>query len=363
MSVCTADQILNIDFNDDLPQNVVDKGLVTKMLFVVGNSRSGTTLLGKILGNHSSIHTFPELQFFEKDISITEMGPGTMDAERLVDVGVRLVASIEDGVFAPVVRSQYEDFVRDIIKRKNITGPMGLYAAILQSKTNEVDKTIFCEHTGRYLFVLERLLDEYPQARAVHIYRDPRAVLLSQKNRWRRARYSGGSQRSRLWTLTSWSNYHAVVTSRLWAAAISKSRTFYVHPRVTEFSYEAMLSEPVDTVSNLCQFIGIEFESAMLDVPVEGSSLRADHPDRRGLDTTRVHGWRSGGLSRGEIEICEKIAGAEMSRLGYSMTGWTAPIGQRALIYASLIPKALAAVALNHRRFSNIFSFLCRRLF
>ena len=37
---------------------------VEKMLFVVGNSRSGTTMMGRILGNHPDVFTFGELHFF-----------------------------------------------------------------------------------------------------------------------------------------------------------------------------------------------------------------------------------------------------------------------------------------------------------
>ena len=34
------------------------------MVFVVGNSRSGTTMMGRILGKHPSVYTFGELHFF-----------------------------------------------------------------------------------------------------------------------------------------------------------------------------------------------------------------------------------------------------------------------------------------------------------
>jgi len=36
------------------------------MLFIAGNSRSGTTMMGRILSMHPDIFTFHELHFFEQ---------------------------------------------------------------------------------------------------------------------------------------------------------------------------------------------------------------------------------------------------------------------------------------------------------
>ena len=38
----------------------------TDQIFIVGSSRSGTTMLSRILGNHSKIFTFRELHFFSR---------------------------------------------------------------------------------------------------------------------------------------------------------------------------------------------------------------------------------------------------------------------------------------------------------
>ena len=40
-----------------------------KIIFVIGNSRSGTTMLSRILNNHTKIRSFNELHFFNDIIN------------------------------------------------------------------------------------------------------------------------------------------------------------------------------------------------------------------------------------------------------------------------------------------------------
>ena len=37
----------------------------TQQIFIVGSSRSSTTMMGRILGNHNQIFTFKEIHFLE----------------------------------------------------------------------------------------------------------------------------------------------------------------------------------------------------------------------------------------------------------------------------------------------------------
>ena len=85
-------------------------------LFVVGNSRSGTTMLGRALGRHSNIHTFHELHFFEQQIEAeaieTRLAEGKKPCEALVE---RLLTSERDGIFSSVQPRKYTDEARRIV--------------------------------------------------------------------------------------------------------------------------------------------------------------------------------------------------------------------------------------------------------
>lgn len=69
-----------------------------KIIFVVGNSRSGTTMLGRILGRASDVFTFNVLHFFE------QMWQPQIPAERIkqetaIEYAARLMAVQRDGYY------------------------------------------------------------------------------------------------------------------------------------------------------------------------------------------------------------------------------------------------------------------------
>lgn len=334
-----------------------------KIIFVVGNSRSGTTMLGKILGRHSNVHSFQELQVFEKDVAVDDMSRRILPKEKLVGIGERIYTSIDLDVFSNVERGRYRDHTERLISRLGITDAMALYAAIVFEKAASMGSSIPCEQTPRYLFVLQELLAAFPDARVVHIYRDPRAVLLSQKNRWKRASLSSVRPvDSRLWTLTSWSNYHPWITMRIWMSATKRISQFASHPRVLNLRYETLLDNPRETLTHVSQFLGLAFEEEMLNVPVEGSSTRQDAPRQSGIDSSRIDDWKNGGLTNAEIAISEGLTRERMVELGYEPSNIASGSISRLLVYSTLFPKLVLALAFNFRRFRNIPSYLKARL-
>ena len=69
----------------------------TKQIFVVGSSRSGTTMMGRILGNHSDVFTFKELHFF--GTIWTNNSNQDLNRKKQIDLLSRLLCIQEDGLF------------------------------------------------------------------------------------------------------------------------------------------------------------------------------------------------------------------------------------------------------------------------
>lgn len=342
------------------------QGTGQMMIFVVGNSRSGTTMLGRVLGSHSAVHTFDELQVFERLIDTEEIVPGKVQSrERLVEIGARVMWTIREGLFAPLQDARYRADVAARIDAEEITDASTLYARLLQAETEAAGKSVPCEQTPRYLFAVREILAAFPEAKIVHIFRDPRDVLLSQKNRWRRG-FLATKRMPLIWILRSWSNYHPYLTARLWMSAMAQADSLKELPQVFELRYEALLEDPEPQLRLLCDHLNLPFEPRMLEVRQIGSSTRADRqtdaPSDRGFDRSRIGTWQRGGLSAAEIAICESVAGDAMEARGYARSNTRASALARWLSKLALLPKGAAALALNITRFRNLSKVVMRRL-
>ena len=333
------------------------------MIFIVGNSRSGTTMLGRILGKHTNIHTFGELHFFENLVSgDAVINQDEMDKDSAVAIIERLLTSSRDGFFAHVDVGKYCNEANEIFYASSQKDPGSIYRTFLHYETKRNGKCIPCEQTPRYLFSLKEIFLLYPDARVINMIRDPRDILVSQRNKWKR-RFLGAKNIPLSEAFRSWSNYHPFLIAKLWASCIHQADAFDRHPNVISLKFEQLLAQPESSIRDVCNFLSIEFEPAMLQIPQIGSSSGTDKPDSLGVDSTRAQSWQAGGLSRSEQKICEWVSGHEMLNHGYSLSGKPhfSFLFLPSLFY--LIFKLLFAVPMNISRNKNFIETIKRRLF
>src|SRR4026208_2132895 len=83
-------------------------------IFIVGNSRSGTTMMGRILNNHEKVHTFPELHFFEQLWSSNEKKK-ILSNEEALKLAALLLNISRAGYFAKKHPQDFSEEARQII--------------------------------------------------------------------------------------------------------------------------------------------------------------------------------------------------------------------------------------------------------
>lgn len=294
-------------------------------IFLVGLPRSGTTLWQRIFANSTEVAVFTEMHFltlWRSDFRnyLREVGPLTNE-----DNVRQLVA----GMFAdPLPRSLHHGrwFWRKLRTLESVGLRDRLHASICISDKSigAVFRCILEEATrcsGRNRCVvrfpvhpvhLPKLVQWYPEARIVHLTRDPRAIATSKAND------PGGTRKLRtqfpafsaLWSIAG--RYYAV------AQYVGASR---VHARFKDrsnyklFQYEDLMIDPISVLSELCEFCQIRYEPAMLS-PKPGQASSISNEKAGGMDRLRATQWRSV-ISPFDAALIKLLTSRSMSRMGY----------------------------------------------
>ena len=330
-------------------------------IFVAGNSRSGTTMMGRILNNHEKVHTFPELHFFEQLWSGREKGKILSHDEAMKLTGLLLNISRE-GYFA---KRHVEDFfseakpIVDLIQPAEITS-LKIFASVIVAEAKRNGKEFPCDQTPQNVFYIGEILEAYADSVFINMVRDPRDVLLSQKRKWKR-RFLGGTHATWYETIRAWTNYHPLTISKLWNSAIRAGQNVN-DSRVLTVQFEKLLENPDETIRNICSHVGISFSEKLKEVPHMGSSSGMDQKDVKGIRRDRAQSWNKGGLNSTEIWICQHTCAGYMNKLGYAkekISGNPLII----LFYYLLFPVKLGfAFLLNLHRMKNIGETIRKRL-
>ncbi|MDQ3447594.1 MAG: sulfotransferase [Chloroflexota bacterium] len=323
------------------------------ILFVVGNSRSGTTLVGRLLGRHPDVFRFRELHFFDRfwsrDSPTRRLSPkeATIVAAGLCRRQARDVTAC---------RAEAEALVASI--PSDALTAMTVFTTYMRHYAATKGGSIPCEQTGRSVFYIDDILHGIPEARIVNIVRDPRDVLLSQK----RKSQARVDVKSRALRLRQNLNYHPISTAALWVASVREADRRAGQARTHSVRFEDLLHDPATVVARIYAFCDMDFEPRVLDVPQVGSSNVPNRAGVLGIDPTRTGRWREGGLDRAEIFLCELIAGRRMRRHGYEPSGVQPDLPRLWLHLFTMSIRTGSALALHAARMDDVIGALRRRV-
>ena len=332
----------------------------TEQIFVVGSGRCGTTMMGRVLNNHKDIFTFKEVHFLGWLCSKDDIN-SLIDRRDAISLLSKLFAIQKDGIFFTKNPKQFDKksqaVLSDVVKLK----PIEVYERFLQTITNENGRSITCEQTPKNIFYIQELLSHFQNAKIIHMVRDSRDVLLSQKNKWKRG-FLGASKIPLRETIRSYMNYHPITSAKFWNSAVLHGNKMEENPRVIKIKFEELLQNPQEKIMELCDFIKIPFDKKMLEVPNIGSSTALDKEDELEIDSTKIEKWKKGGLTTAEIYLSQIFTKDRMQANGYELKSFvTPPIFS--LFYLITFPiKAFLTLILNFKRIGSITEFVKQRI-
>lgn len=213
-----------------------------KLLFVVGLSRSGTKLIRDLLNRNEKI-SIPiwETHFFP---AMIKQFSNNYDFDKVFD------QFSKSGYFYKYLNSflEYEECKNILSECSGIKEFLvkSLEFSLLKKKSYDPDSIILGDKTPGYIGHAELLLDYFEDSKMIHIIRDPRDRALSVRKTW------GNS------ILISANDWNEKITY------FNKIKGKYPTNRILEIHYENLISEPNKVLSNVCNFLDIEFSETML---------------------------------------------------------------------------------------------------
>jgi hypothetical protein len=268
---------------------VVNSGeqIVTQQIFVVGMNGSGTTMLLDHLSSHSMIYGFPaetkSLPYFIEHQA--EYGDLAID-----DNFLRLWNDM---------RSSVAERTSLIPVDLPVPGPgsrsaAGAFDHIMRTLATAEGRRIWCEKTPMHVHHIAALARTYPAAKFIHVIRDGRDCAASFHRRWRF---------SPLRTIYRWKQ--AVRAGMQQGAEIS--------PRYLEVRYEAVTRDPESALRDVCRFLGMEFEQALLSAARKRPDSEASREGQVIRNSRRAEEY----FDPSTVAKMEKIAGRLLAELGY----------------------------------------------
>lgn len=268
--------------------------------FIVGASRSGTTMLRLMLNTHSRLAVPDEMKYFRH-------------VEGQYDLASWRIALCEDDYRGLV--QQYLDTRKNVFPEgkealdtllaeddRTIRGP---YRSLLAHWTKTYGKERWGEKTPHNIFYVDVLADMFPDAQFIHVVRDPRAVVQSMN-------------------ASSYYSDETVFNALNWRKSIRDGQClFQQHCRPDQFltvRYEDLVLNAESALRRVCAFLGEHFEPQILrfyETAGQQMAGQINTPSiQRPVSRAGLSKWRRR-LTKKDIQVIEHLCRREMAAFDY----------------------------------------------
>ena len=314
---------------DDRPNRLPGE---PEAIFIVGVSRSGTTLMRRILDRHSRIgivtenhylghllpwegtrHYFRRLGDPRDDATVREMVELIYSGELQRRSKLRELSPYWRWLTGKVPRADIEAYLLASDRTER-----GFFEAFLRIYADRRGKAIIGEKTPAHVDYVEELLAWFPDGRVVHCLRDPRAIYVSELRR--RTEHAVGFPYRQLAAVPAlMARFVLLEVVWAWARAVHRhrqlSRRYPGRYRLLRF--EDLVSAPQDTLDDICAFLGVESEPRMLEQKVTSRGARVGSA---GFDAGAAVRWREH-IDPGARAAIETLLGRRLAEMGYDAPG------------------------------------------
>jgi len=276
-----------------------------KKIFISGTIRGGSSVICNALNAHSEIIIISELIHFFRFVYKYYDPLNENDVRRLLEeMNARIYWRSKAQIDI--------DYVFQAIKSNGFTYPI-IYESILSYFLKKFDKTIAGEDAPNSSDSIGDFVALFPDAKIIHVIRDPRAVLSS----WQTTTKHSTSHLGVIFNCMN--NFD---TCKLYNELLPDT----VYHSV---KYEEFLLEPETQIRKICKFIGVNFEPLMVQPEkwnemFDGIYMRRGTSShigelQEGFDSSRINTWKNK-LEEWELCLCELLLKDRMRDFNYEVS-------------------------------------------
>jgi hypothetical protein len=275
---------------------MVSSGIRAEPVFIVGMNGSGTTMLLDNLGRHSALYAFPrETRLIPYLIAnLHRFGDLGQDSnfcrlwEEVLGMTVFTYANNNHRLMLP---DDWRNYPRDLAS---------VLDGVFRNFAAREGKQRWCEKSPQYVQHIRSLSQLFPRARFIHVIRDGRDSAASFYRRWRRTPEL---------SLYRWKK--VVLEGRRQGLALGEDRYM-------EIRYEDITKEPEAYLKQICVFLCLPFEAAILQSaqPYLKTVNTQSSEETTGSLRPNSGAWRTKFSTR-KISCLERIGGSTLALYGY----------------------------------------------
>ncbi len=274
---------------------------IRQEILIGGCGRSGTTLLGSMIGSHSRCICPPESHFKTSPFRLGMWRENQIDPEAAwayIQIHWRFKIWQLDVKPQAAPKSSYIDLLHWLVEQ---------YAA-----AHGLTGDTWVDHTPENINYAPTLLHTFPQAKVVHIIRDGRAVANS------------------IMPL-DWGPNTIIEAAEWWKEIVQAGLALEntaLADRIIRVKYEDLVFEPETTITQLCAKLRLDYEPLMLTASgfhPPGYTTGQHKMIGKRPDPNRAHRWEEALTSR-QIEMFEHIAGDLLKELEYPLRHQGTPV-------------------------------------
>ncbi|MFA5495323.1 MAG: sulfotransferase [Porticoccaceae bacterium] len=272
-------------------------------IFILGAERSGTTLLMAMLGFHRRIAVPEVVWYYPRFRPYLHTYGDLSQPENFRTLAEEMIFGLKTPFWGMPINPA--TIVDEIVGRAREQSFAGLFDAMLGKYAEHVGKPRWGEKTPYNLFFVGEILEDFPNAQFVFITRD-------------------GRDASADYLESSFGPTNIYAAAYAWKRsqnAVEEWRDKLPADQWLDVAYEALARDPDAVLRQVADFLGEEYDPAMLDFHAgEIARKRGEQRDHAPLGepaTTQYIGIHRNLLSLRDQRIFAWVAGRELEAAGY----------------------------------------------